>query len=355
MLGNWPFWFAYVGTGALLVLLAWLGSRRRRLSPKQLAAGGIPAACGSCGYDLTGLPGTTCPECGSDLALVGRISPQFHRWAAVPVTARLIVWTVAVAALGGAFFYVAHESSLPRIQSFRRSGVWYLPVQIPDAPHGRQYHAVSIDLQGQYTRRLWPSNFAFDSLSPVVPSDGVRWYEAQITATFQPPPVGVGEGMQFSTMPTQALVYLQPGADMKPRIIEAGEKRRERPAAGRTGAPDTKRAVVRALEQAGYDGKHGDAGALADALVEEIDQLLESGFLSTQSRAVGPWQAHRNDHVGMVAIRVEPWVMVGASGFWFITWLLGLPFILRKRPLSILRENGAEAGNEVAALKPAGV
>ena len=67
---------------------------------------------------------TTCPECGSDLALVGRISPQFHRWAAVPVTARLIVWTVAVAALGGAFFYVAHESSLLRIQRFRRSRVW---------------------------------------------------------------------------------------------------------------------------------------------------------------------------------------------------------------------------------------
>src|SRR5688572_10445859 len=114
---HWPFWSAYIATGALLVLLAWLGSRRRKLNPRRFADGGVPAACGSCGYDLTGLPGTTCPECGSDLELVGRISPQFRRWAAVPVTARLIVWTIMLAVLGGTWSYVAvYKSLLPRQQ-----------------------------------------------------------------------------------------------------------------------------------------------------------------------------------------------------------------------------------------------
>src|SRR5690606_12021706 len=112
------FWIAFVGTGVLLVVLAWAGSRRRKLGPKQLAGGNSPAACGSCGYDLTGLPGTTCPECGSDLELVGRLSPQFHRWAAVPVTARLIVWTVAVGAMGAGFALVGAGSAIGRVQYF---------------------------------------------------------------------------------------------------------------------------------------------------------------------------------------------------------------------------------------------
>src|SRR5688572_22334303 len=112
--GYWHFWLGFIGTGVLLVVLAWAGGRRRRLSSKQVATGGIAAACGSCGYDLTGLPWTTCPECGSDLELVGRLAPQFHRWTSIPVTARVIIWTVASAAFAGGFIYAAIEYALPR-------------------------------------------------------------------------------------------------------------------------------------------------------------------------------------------------------------------------------------------------
>ncbi len=90
------FWFAYAAMGVLLVILAWYGNRRRRLSPVEVEASIDEAACGRCGYSVRGLPGPICPECGADLEEVGLTTAKFHRWQAAPLLVRGPLWTVAV-------------------------------------------------------------------------------------------------------------------------------------------------------------------------------------------------------------------------------------------------------------------
>ena len=36
-------------------------------------------SCGACGYDVAGLDGLRCPECGADLRTVGIITPDMTR------------------------------------------------------------------------------------------------------------------------------------------------------------------------------------------------------------------------------------------------------------------------------------
>lgn len=51
--------------------------------------------CGRCGYNVTGLPGTVCPECGSDLAVVGITHPG--QWVPASRWVRALGWTAFVA------------------------------------------------------------------------------------------------------------------------------------------------------------------------------------------------------------------------------------------------------------------
>ena len=55
-----------IGIVAALLLtiggLVWYLKRRRAR---------LPGVCGKCGYNVTGIPTFTCPECGSDLRKVG--------------------------------------------------------------------------------------------------------------------------------------------------------------------------------------------------------------------------------------------------------------------------------------------
>src|SRR5437588_12839068 len=50
--------------------------------------------CGRCGYNVTGLPGTICPECGSDLREVGIIWPGARK--SLPRWVRAFGWSVFV-------------------------------------------------------------------------------------------------------------------------------------------------------------------------------------------------------------------------------------------------------------------
>ena len=336
MLDQWPFWIAYFGTGALLVLLAWLGGRRRRLSPKQLAAGRHPAACGSCGYDLTGLPGNTCPECGSDLELVGRLSPQFYRWAAVPVTARVIVWTVAVAALGGAFFYVAAESSLPRRQNFRASAQWHISAPIPGEAGNPPYIPLVVSVTAWFTRDLWPGDWIIDDVSPVLPSDTTRWNGASVEAAATTAPTRSGNRF-IGQASTAGLVYIEPGPGSAPRKMPLSVAVADAPD-GSAGGGDTRAAVIQALSQTAYAGEHGSVEALAEAIVPDLESFLRYGALAGPSRA-SPWNFGRVSMLQVPSAGMEMWAVLGVSGFWFVVWLAGLPFILHRRPLTIRREN----------------
>ena len=94
-LDEWPLWFVLTGACVLLVLLAHLGNRRRQLTATQVTDDGDEVGCGTCGYDLRGLPGDICPKCGSNLNDVGRFAMRFKRWQRLPGALRLLAWTLA--------------------------------------------------------------------------------------------------------------------------------------------------------------------------------------------------------------------------------------------------------------------
>ena len=334
------FWIAFFGTGLLLVVLAWAGSRRRKLGPKQLAGGNYPAACGSCGYDLTGLPGTTCPECGSDLELVGRLSPQFHRWAAVPVTARLIVWTVAVGAMGAGLVFIAMQSLLPQRVHFEVTGTWAIIQPKPQLPgENSLWTPVLVSVNGSFTRFMG-ANDALTTFTPS-PSASTRWTAASLDLTTTSPPavVELADGRRASVQERygKALAHLEPDLSSNARLAALTR-------AGLAGAPasalsdgdDLKAALLYALNQAGYDGSQGSIDELVGALAPDIDAFLRYGAVVSQPGA-GPWTP-THSQARTTHRSYEPFQLVGVSGFWLLVWALGLPFILRKRPISIRRE-----------------
>jgi class 3 adenylate cyclase len=74
--------------GAVIAVLLW--RRRARMDTQS--------RCGQCGYVVTGLPSFTCPECGSDLRVVGfdRGKPSFRldRRATIQMFGLVVMWTL---------------------------------------------------------------------------------------------------------------------------------------------------------------------------------------------------------------------------------------------------------------------
>ena len=120
------FWIMCGGVGVLLVFLAWYGGRRRRLRPVEVDTA-TEAVCANCGYDVRGLPGHTCPECGSDLNEVGRLTPRFRKWQKAPPIARALIWTVAVLVIGAILAITALSSHLPMHLTMRSERIIGLP------------------------------------------------------------------------------------------------------------------------------------------------------------------------------------------------------------------------------------
>ncbi len=67
--------------------------------------------CGQCGYIVHGLPGSICPECGSDLTVVGLLAPNLRK--NLRTAGIMLVWTVIAAILGPAIWHAA-QPVLPR-------------------------------------------------------------------------------------------------------------------------------------------------------------------------------------------------------------------------------------------------
>ncbi len=107
------FWIVYAAVGVLLVYLAWYGGGRRKLTPREIAqADAAVIVCAMCGYNVRGLPGQICPECGSDLDEVGRLTPAFRRWQKQPSAVRFGVWTKVVLLVGALTFVIAASTYL---------------------------------------------------------------------------------------------------------------------------------------------------------------------------------------------------------------------------------------------------
>jgi hypothetical protein len=364
------FWIVFVATGVLLAVLAWAGGRRRKLSPKQLAAGGIPAACGSCGYDLTGLPGHICPECGSDLDLVGRLSPRFRLWSNAPVTARVIIWTVAIAGFGAGFMHGALEGALPRQQQLVVHGNWTLEVpvpgeQLPDRPN--TYSAIRVRLVGHFTRRAWPTDPSYVAHAAVIPDRSCRFAAARLELDFyEPPEIAEWQNERHYThrkIPGQGVVYLSRNDQSEPEVSK-GSREALSPAL-RAKFPanmGTAEALLLTLDQAGYDNRHRPADELAADLAQQMDNFLRYGGASPPqtgsvwmsrdiTRSTSPWRLGTVMNAGnMTRLEQVPTLMAGS--FWLAIWLTGLPFILRKRPLSIRRPEAGPANAGEKGLMP---
>ena len=61
----------------LLTVYAWRETRAER-GPRAAESAG-PIACPECDYDLTGLKGTRCPECGTEFTLDELVGPAVER------------------------------------------------------------------------------------------------------------------------------------------------------------------------------------------------------------------------------------------------------------------------------------
>jgi hypothetical protein len=98
-----------------------------------------PPACGSCGYDTTGLTSLTCPECGADLRVAGitRGGPGGSGVGFVTSSLALLVpWAVC------GFVLASTVSSLLPVRQVLRENVRL------GAPRSGAYQAVDVDVTG---------------------------------------------------------------------------------------------------------------------------------------------------------------------------------------------------------------
>ena len=355
-----PFWTAYVGCGLLCVLLAYLGGRRRKLRPVDLRQDAAAVECARCGYDVRGLPGHVCPECGSDLDVVGRMTPRFRKWQKVPPVLRAGVWTLGVAAAAAICLVFAVGGYLP-MQVVRRS------VQRFAGASG--YYEV--EEQHAATLTLGFGNAIPADAGGVSPQEAASATAHVLRLTGHPggatatPEVGAlrwdlradrwdvriggiitsrGEG----TPTPEALLELTRAVDAAPASPTT------RPGQGPppTRTPRTPEAEAALLARAllwprefvvgrgDYEAAVGAFRLYEQRMNERWDNRLPAGVFEMASSLQARSFAYGQPAVLTSPVRgagggerVRPsWPWLGlAAGFWLLVWLAGLPFVLRRR------------------------
>lgn len=115
------------GLAALALICLWIWRR-------TWAKGKDGPTCGRCGYDVRGLPSSICPECGSDLKVVGIVGPGTVR---AGVGLRALYWTLLMAMISPGVVWLGmrhgpayrHEMAayelVPRSGGYTRVAVQY--------------------------------------------------------------------------------------------------------------------------------------------------------------------------------------------------------------------------------------
>ena len=371
------FWAAFVGCGLGCVLLAYLGGRRRRLRPVDLTNDEQAVECAACGYDVRGLPGHVCPECGGDLDVIGRVTPQFRKWQKVPPLLRAGVWTLGVAALAAICLAFASVGELPTRAQWRMAATFSNP---------GEFYTITILRSAEGPRLIvgdYPWSLGDDVLARLKPSERItlvghtglsRRSAAAVTLTWDvtadtwrvtragqeldagsgpPTPEAVLRLVEFTrraapptrpaTSPIESDEMGGVATVQGPPQASAGLLHREL-----TFSTAEHMRAMSEDERQGYGRWHerlpaGWTGGLPPGLFDLMN-MGSVGGTTTYGRPSVMSSTFGGDGSNVAFVRT--W-LASAVGFWVVVWLAGLPFVLRRRAVSPRRHGDTEAGADI--------
>jgi hypothetical protein len=158
------------------------------------------ACCGRCGYLVAGLPGSVCPECGSDLFAVGIRMPSERP--AMPRPLRAVLFTLVFAAI----VWLILPIIMPILPS------WYSGAsQVEMAyPRSQNYHSVSALASGEG----WSPAVKFDHVDLIL----APRYEEPRTLRIDLRPGESATPVELSRQPEQSIT-LRDIRDLTPALV----------------------------------------------------------------------------------------------------------------------------------------
>jgi hypothetical protein len=302
-------WIILVLTAAipvLLALLGWLAYRQRGWSVTRVRdEASAEPTCAACGYAVIGLPSHVCPECGSDLRVVGIRTPRAPDPRPLHVT--LTVWLLIVMGVAT----LTWDFVRPR-----------LPVRY-----------------GSFDRiLLTPSSNAYRDVD--VRAFGNGWSRQRLRTDVEVMITAHSGGRRH--------VYVRPGRppvtyDTAGNIVN-NTGPTTAPAAGEHVTPQ---AILNGMAAAGIDTTDPRVQTEAAELSRYVnDNLGPNGWGSlTGARGherLAAWSGTTVWARNVTAQRPD-WVLWCAGGAWLLVWLIGAAAIVARRRRSRRRRERARA------------
>lgn len=307
-------WLAFVATCGLLILLAKLGNQRRQLSPAQPTPDNGDVGCGKCGYNIRGLPGDICPECGSDLNEVGRYTARFRRWQNAPPVLRLFGWTVGCLVVLG-MNVGAHQQGFAQECTVRAKGTeWFF---MPADREPERTYLLRQETKFSELRRSGFSNRGFlaerfsskVAVYRVAPDRLATLTRLAGSGNFDWPPPRSEPLFEFEGTPEQ-VDEIDWSEVVSSRLGEDGEET--------------------LTWQLSYTA----------ASLEKSYEIYEQS-----TRLQLDWAAWLTDDVTFLDVDEDRYVwppVAVMGGIALLTWLLGIPAVVRKRPINTTNASEAD-------------
>jgi hypothetical protein len=244
-------------------------------------------SCGKCGYCVRGIPGLTCPECGSDLREVGILTANAPVHSSTALKSAL--WTLALPLAALLISWILLITVLPF--SLKQKGNRVVFCQAP---------YLNVILQVQWQRQLAQAAFLFDGNTT---PDEITVFDP----TWRSLDVNLKTGA-FSYRRADGSLVQQPS--------------------GFGGL-----VLANWLAGPGIDPKDSRVLDLADAAcaaINEIPRVINtSTFTPLRDRAFLQVGMAHPANSWVVHDEPSPWVVCGLAGFWILVWLYGLRRIHR--------------------------
>jgi len=259
------------------------------------AAAVTDAVCGRCGYNVSGLPTFTCPECGSDLRGVGIVTPGQRR--PIGPWGRALLWTLILPAPALILSVAAAVFVLP-LENTRSD-----KLTLASPPSGA-YRGVELTAGGRTLFWPWERSTRGQQMS----LQHVTIHLERFVGAVNPLEIDLARMAYRVRQMNGVLIEQSSGFDAV--------------------------AVRDWMTDAGID----TANPQVQAEIQEICGAVQSAQTAAltvpqplMSRGPGSWTGSVSGcYAGMLGC-----VSVGLAGFWLVIWLLGVWFcVWRKRPTS---------------------